>query len=138
MSPFPSPAWAMVAAGSRMSPASLRTVIDPLRSGARPQATSCPASCATVRSSGVTMTRPRKSSLAKPNRETRIVAPSALRTAVQAPRVEAAAQVLAGLDRRLESHPRVQVGDLAWRLSGHDAVDHALVIGEPRLLLLED
>src|SRR5690242_3536658 len=68
MSPFPSPAWAMVAAGSRMSPASLRTVTDPSCSGARPQATSWPASCATVRSSGVTMTRPRKSSLAKPNR----------------------------------------------------------------------
>jgi len=62
------PAWAMVAERSRMSPASLCTVMDRPRSGARPQATSCLASCATVRSSGVTMTRPRKSSLAKPNR----------------------------------------------------------------------
>src|ERR1700753_3771240 len=68
----------------------------------------------------------------------RIAASSSRRNGVQAPRVEAAAQVLAGLDRRLESHPLVQVGELAGRLSGDDAIDHALVTREPRLFLLED
>src|SRR6185437_9984760 len=69
---------------------------------------------------------------------TRIVTSSSRRNGVQAPRVEAAAQVPAGLDGRFESHPLVQVDELAGRLSGDDAVDHALMIREPRLLLLED
>src|SRR4030088_615993 len=68
----------------------------------------------------------------------RIAASSRLRNGVEAPRVEAAAQVLTGLDRRLESHPRVQVGELTGRLSGDDAIDDARVIREPRRLLLED
>src|SRR5690242_20674787 len=64
MSPAPSPAWAMVEVGPRTSPRSLRTVTGPSRSGTKLQATSWAASCATVRSSGVTITRIKKSPLA--------------------------------------------------------------------------
>ena len=124
--------------GSSRSPASLRTVGGPGRSGADPQAASWAANWATVRSFGCHD------------------APGQEVVAQVAEQVDAHRRPLAvgiGSSRQgsrprrrslpvstgaVEAHPLVQVGELARRLPGDDPVDHVLVVREPGTLLLED